>query len=246
MKPEFKPGKITPKGGQAIFKNVRIAFVSVSRPSVIEDSATYQVTGLIPEGPESKKIEAQVYKFIEQVLKANQKVADVKSRDKAFNTAKDVGEAGAIFKPGDNFINKNTEEPYDGFPGHLCFRAKSNAKQDDDGNYSPVFSFRVVDTRNKDIPRHEWDTEVYSGVWADVAVNFSPYGKTGATPPGVSTYLIGIMKLKDDSRLGASSPFESRDDVGAFDSDEVEEEEVEEAPAPPKKKTTPKKKVGKR
>lgn len=220
LKPDFVPGKITDKGGQGVFKNIRGNFINLDRPNILQSKATYGLTGLIAE-ESFKPVQEKVLKFVQQVLKSNGRLIDAASREAAYKTASKLGGNGAIFKIGNDMIKEATGEPYDGMAGNMYFKASANAKADESGLYEPQYPIKVVDIYNEEIPKHEWAAKLYSGCWFDIAVSFSPYPKTPVAPAGVKVYLSAVMKLKDDTRFGSSSPFESREDMAGFSDDDM-------------------------
>lgn len=63
-------------------------------------------------------------------------------------------------------------------------------------------------------------SELYSGCWARVSVNFAGYNFNGSK--GVGAYIENIKKLKDDTRLGGSSA--SAEDDFADDDEEDDDD----------------------
>ena len=63
-------------------------------------------------------------------------------------------------------------------------------------------------------------TEVYSGCWANVAINFYPYAVDGAK--GIAAGLNAIRKVKDDESLGGELTVDAA--RSAFD--ELEEDDI--------------------
>ncbi len=62
-------------------------------------------------------------------------------------------------------------------------------------------------------------SEIYSGCWARVSVNFSGYNQNGNR--GIGAYINNIKKAKDDDKLGGTSA-SAAEDFG----DEAEEDEL--------------------
>jgi hypothetical protein len=237
LNPKIQVLSVNDKGARIRLQNVRLAFVRLSSPAVFEGkdgNATYQVTALIPEG-KFAPIEKAVFQAVDQATKLNKKLKE-KEKAQALKTAKSTGEAGAIFKVGDNATDSN-DEPYEGMAGMMTLRAKTGAEETATG-YKPKVPIQIVDHRNRPIPREELDELIYSGVWADLSITLSPYPTTGVVPAGVTCYLNGVMRLIDDERLGGGgNQFEARDDLEEFGEGNEEEEvpvEEEEAPLKPK------------
>jgi len=61
-------------------------------------------------------------------------------------------------------------------------------------------------------------SELYSGCWARVSLNFAGYNQNGNR--GIGAYINNIMKLKDDTRLGGSSA-SAESDFGDDDDDDM-------------------------
>ena len=119
-----------------------------------------------------------------------------------------VGGDGALVKDGDEPNAEGTV--YDGLENHFTFRAKTKAEETPTG-YKPVVRMILQRRDKSEIPAHTQADELYSGIWADLAVVLKPYKSPLMT--GVSAYLQGVMKLRDDTRLGGIDPFDVRDDI---------------------------------
>lgn len=89
------------------------------------------------------------------------------------------------------------------YEGMIYFNATSNHK--------PV----ICDRRRQAITE---ESEVYSGCYANVAVNFYAFSKGGNT--GISAGLMGIQKVRDSERLGGSS-------ISANDFEDLGDDEIE-------------------
>ena len=59
-------------------------------------------------------------------------------------------------------------------------------------------------------------TEIYSGIWGRVGIDFFPYNFAGKQ--GVGCSLVNVQKLADDTPLGAARP-SAEDDFGGDDFD---------------------------
>jgi len=217
LKPVLKELRLTEKGCMTLLQNVRLAFVSVDKPNTrfgTKDATgqaidgNYEVTCLIPKS--EVKFPAVLNKLIEQTLKNNSNLKTAQDKEKAYKIATKIGAEGGLLKDGDELRNKDGVV-YDGLEGHYALKVKTKAILNSSGGFSPRMAFKIVDKNKNTIRAHEIADRVYSGVWADVALTFSPY-KSGINM-GVTTYLSGIQVLFDDTRLGGSDPFTVREDI---------------------------------
>jgi len=219
-KEELKLGvrelSINDKSATIILSNVRCAFVNIASPNIKFSekdndgnaiSGSYELTCLIPKKEE--KFMAVLDKILQQVLKNSSILKTSAEKNKAYKTALNIGEHGALIKDGDNSKNKDGAV-YDGLENHYTIKAKSKAIRKN-GGFMPKIEFKIVDRFKNRVPEHLIADEIYSGAWFDIALNLKPYSSQMGT--GISAYIAGIMKLKDDTRLGGMDPFEVRDDI---------------------------------
>lgn len=221
--PSLKLLRINDKGASALIKNVRLNFVSIAepRPSLELDDAgnpkkyDYEITLMIPKGA---KVLQEIHNLVDQVIEQSSKIpAALKKQASA--TAKATGKERALFKDGDKAVSGSTGKPYDGLPGHLYFKAHTAAEKVGEG-FRAKQDLKLVlwDSRTQtkqSVDRGFIADHFYSGIWADVSLNFAGY--LYMKKPGVTVYLGGIMKLLDDRRLGGFDPFEARDDIEVDD-----------------------------
>ena len=83
------------------------------------------------------------------------------------------------------------------YAGHAFISAK---------NKRPVF---LRDAQNNEIPVMLADQELYSGCYANVALEFFAYSNSGNK--GVTASLLGVQKVRDGEKLGEAGP--SADDL---------------------------------
>lgn len=226
--------KATDKGLTMIIRNVRIAFVNIDkpRPGMEKDAKTgeptkyqYELTALVPK---KSKVQTEIIKLIQKAVSMSSTLSGVedkkgKSEKKsALERACAIDGDGSVIKDGDNCLQKNSDKPYDGLAGNFVVKMKANAVQNDDGTFKPKVDLRLVRADKSEIRKHEIADEIYSGAWVDISCTLFPYKFLGKT--GVTVYLNGIQKLKDDVKLGGFDPFEVRDDiVSAQESEETPE-----------------------
>lgn len=170
----------------------RLSYVNLLTPRARQDGgeAKYSVTILVP------KSDIQTKQRIDAAIEAAKQIG----KDKKWNGVIPPMVALPVYD-GDGV------KPSDGMPfgpeckGHWVFSASSKADQPPkivDANLNPI-----VDP-----------TEVYSGMYGRVAVNFAPYAAQGKK--GIGCYLsTNVQKTRDGEPLGASAPEASADFGGA-------------------------------
>ena len=85
-------------------------------------------------------------------------------------------------------LNKNGDERGAECHGHWFLNAKSGT--------APL----VVDARRVPIAPETGDSVIYSGSWGNAVISFAAYDSNGSR--GISVYLEGIQKVKDDAKFG--------------------------------------------
>ncbi len=221
LKFDFKINKLSDKGAQLMFKNVRCAFVSIAKPAPnleADKDPKYELTLLIPK--KTKHLE-KIRKTIADVIADSEKFKKAEERRLALKTSHKIHGDGAVIKDGDKMKNSDGVI-YDGLEDHYCVKISTYGKKMPDGTYQPKVKFPIKDRMNEDIELSEQANQLYSGIWCDVSVNMQGY--VYLKNRGVVCYLNGVQKLKNDKRLGGHNPFEVRDDVeddmGAFEGEE--------------------------
>lgn len=224
---KIKETRINDKGAEALIQNARIAFVNIAQPNTTFSNKNdagepidgkYSVTVLIPK-KESEKFQAGLTKIVKQVIQLSSRLKSKSDKQKADRTALKYNQDGSLIKDGDKSKDKDGKI-YDGLAGHDTLRASTKAIRKD-GGFVPIVTLKTMYINKEAIPKDKLSDQLYSGVWADVGVRFVPYS-TGKNI-GVTCYLVGVMKLQDDERLGSSDPFEVRDDIDADIPDNSEE-----------------------
>lgn len=169
---------------------VRFSFVNLLKPRASQHGGEekYSVTILVPKSDFGTK------QRIDAAIEAAKQVG----KDKVWN--------GAI-PPLVNIPIHDGDgvKPSDGMPfgeeckGHWVFSASTNVDQPPkivDANLNPIMNA----------------TEVYSGMYGRIAINFAPYAHSGKK--GIGAYIsTNVQKTRDGEPLGASAP-EASDDFG--------------------------------
>lgn len=236
-----KIGQINDKGASIVLQNVRLAFAKIDKPAPSQDKDdngkpkkhTYEVTLLIPK--KGKTLE-QLQKAGSEAVKLFKDFSDAprkkgtkvlpSERQEAMNKLMVVGEEKHTFKDGDEELSKSTEKPYDGCADHYTLKVKMDAVENEDGTFRPKWDLKVLYADKNPIRKHDIASEIYSGVWADVSLSLSPYNFPKGNV-GVTGKLWGILKLKDDVKLGGVDPFEDRSDIIPAENTDSEGEEAE-------------------
>jgi len=234
-----KIGQINDKGASVVLQNIRLAFVKIAEPAASQSTDAegkpikhfYEITALIPK---KGKVIEQLQKAGSETIKLFKDFSDAPRKDKkgkplpserqeAMNKLMIVGEEKHTFKDGDEELSKSTEKPYDGCADHYTLKLKMDAVQNEDGTFKPKFDLKLLFADKSPIRKHEIAGEIYSGVWADVSFSLSPYNYPKGNV-GVTGKLWGILKLKDDVKLGGVDPFDDRSDIVPTSNEEDPEE----------------------
>lgn len=202
------------KGDRAniILHDVRLAFVAISAPRSFQDGKepSYQLIALAQKSLRDKW-RKELAAIAHQIIAASSHPQPIKQQ--AYKTATTWNESASLIRDGETFVSSKTGEVYDGFSGCIAISARTGSKPNADGTFSPKVPFPIVDAKNRPIPADQIDDRIYSGAIASVSLTLQPYGKVGGNAPGVTRYLSGVQAIGDAPRLGASNPFEARDDV---------------------------------
>lgn len=211
LKFKTKVLKISEKGANIILQNCRVAFVHLAEPAVSKLAGfdpKYEVTCLIPKSA-TAEIE-KIKQAIKDTVRLSEKLKTASDKKKAESKALKIHQEYCIIRDGDK--TKNADGIiYDGLEDHFLIKAKTGVTEMSDGSYKLKVPLALKYRSNVDIETENLADELYSGMWADVAVTFQGY--IFMKKPGVTVYLNGVMKLKNDERLGKANPFEARDDI---------------------------------
>lgn len=174
-------------------KNVRLSYANVWEPKTnLQGDLKYSASLIIPKN--SPEV-AEVKRAINKAAKDNKaKFTDKKGRD--------IPKEKIRLPLRDGDIDRADEPAYEG-----CYFINVSS------NNAP----KIVNRRLKPIVDK---SEVYSGCYANVSVNFFGYNTNGNA--GIGAGLGNIQKLKDGEPLGGFSNPE--DDFEVLDDDEFEDE----------------------
>lgn len=172
---------------QVYVEDVRLSFVYVNEPYVFKDDATkepkYCVTPMIPK--ENK----EVYKLCEEAV-------DAVIQEAVSQNVISTKQAKAVKRPmRDGTEQYNTEQKGEEFEGMWFFAARTSRQPGIVNEYGESLHTRMDENGIKTYPI----SDVYSGIWAVVDVNF--FFTTSGGKPRVAVALNNIMKLRDDERL---------------------------------------------
>jgi hypothetical protein len=191
-KSELVVTKITPKGINAVLRNVVLNWVFIDRPAQDRDDplkASYR-TQMVLQGGE-KEFVAAMKTALTQYLKSASVAWGADVRLKALNNA--------LMLDVDKSLFKQTEQG-------LSLAAHQTVRRETDldefvAKYPP--SVRLAD--NTDCPAGMVQQEFYSGAIADVAVFISAYEVEAGR--GITMYLNGVRKVADGERIASIDPF---------------------------------------
>jgi len=191
-KSELVVTKITPKGINAVIRNVMLNWVFLDKPAADKTDplrAAYR-TQMILQGGE-KEFVAAMKAALTQYLKSAAVAWGADVRLKALNNA--------LMLDVDKSLFKQTEQG-------LSLAAHQTVRRETDldefvAKYPP--SVRLSD--NSDCPPSLVTQEFYSGMTADVAVFISAYEVDAGR--GITMYLNGVRKVADGERIASIDPF---------------------------------------
>jgi hypothetical protein len=189
---EFQVVKITPKGINAVIKNVTLNWVFLATPAEDKNDplrAQYR-TQMILRGGEKPFIK-EVETALKQYLKTASIAWGADVRLKVLNNALALDMDKGLFKTGEHGLSINA---------HQSVRRES-AADEFHAKYPPAI--RLQD--NKECPAVLVTTEFYSGVIADVAVFIAAYEVEAGR--GITIYLNGVRKVGNGERLASIDPF---------------------------------------
>ena len=184
--------KITPKGINAVIKNITLNWVFLASPA--EDKkdplkASYR-TQMILRGGE-KAFVAEMKNALSQFMKGAAVAWGGDVRAKVLNAALQLDVDKGLFKQGEHGISLNA---------HQTVRRETEVDEFI-AKYPPVV--RLQD--GVDCPASMITQEFYSGVVADVAVFISTYDQDASK--GITIYLNGVRKVANGERIASIDPF---------------------------------------
>ena len=192
VKSELVVTKISPKGINAVLRNVMLNWVFIDRPAQDKDDplkAVYR-TQMILQGGE-KEFTTAMKNALEQYLKSASVAWGAEQRMKALKTAMMLDVDKSLFKTTDLGIS---------LAAHQTVKRETELDE-----FVAKYPPTVRLTDNTDCPTGMIQQEFYSGAIADVAVFISAYDVDAGR--GITMYLNGVRKVADGERIASVDPF---------------------------------------
>ena len=184
--------KISPKGINAVIRNVTLNWCFVDRPAQDKDDplkAMYRTQMLLMGG--EKEFVAAMKSALEQYMKSASVAWGADQRMKVLKTALTLDVDKSLFKQTDLGLS---------LAAHQTVRRETELDEFV-AKYPP--KLRLAD--NTDCPAGMVTQEFYSGAIADVAVFISAYDVDAGR--GITMYLNGVRKVADGERIASIDPF---------------------------------------
>jgi hypothetical protein len=184
--------KISPKGINAVVRNVTLNWVFIDRPAQDKDDplkAAYRTQMILMGG--EKEFIATMKTTLEQYLKSASVAWGADQRMKVLKTALTLDVDKSLFKQTDLGLS---------LAAHQTVRRETELDEFA-AKYPP--KIRLAD--NTDCPAGMVTQEFYSGAIADVAVFISAYDVDAGR--GITMYLNGVRKVADGERIASIDPF---------------------------------------
>lgn len=191
-KSELVVTKISPKGVNAVIRNVTLNWCFVDRPAQDRDDplkAMYRTQMVLMGG--EKEFVATMKTTLEQYLKSASVAWGADQRMKVLKTALTLDVDKSLFKNTDLGLS---------LAAHQTVRRETELDEFV-AKYPPTL--RLAD--NSDCPSDMVTKEFYSGAIADVAVFISAYDVDAGR--GITMYLNGVRKVADGERIASIDPF---------------------------------------
>jgi len=191
-KSELVVTKISPKGINAVIRNVTLNWCFVDRPAQDKDDplkAMYRTQMLLMGG--EKEFVAAMKSALEQYMKSASVAWGADQRMKVLKTALTLDVDKSLFKQTDLGLS---------LAAHQTVRRETELDEFV-AKYPP--KLRLAD--NTDCPAGMVTQEFYSGAIADVAVFISAYDVDAGR--GITMYLNGVRKVADGERIASIDPF---------------------------------------
>ena len=191
-KSELVVTKISPKGINAVLRNVMLNWVFIDRPAQDKDDplkAMYRTQMVLTGG--EKEFVAAMKSALEQYMKSASVAWGADQRIKVLKTALMLEVDKSLFKQTDLGLS---------LAAHQTVRRETDLDEFV-AKYPPTV--RLAD--NTDCPAGMITQEFYSGVIADVAVFISAYDVDAGR--GITMYLNGVRKVADGERIASIDPF---------------------------------------
>ena len=184
--------KISPKGINAVVRNVMLNWVFIDRPAQDKDDplkAAYRTQMILMGG--EKEFIATMKTALEQYLKSASVAWGADQRMKVLKTALTLDVDKSLFKQTELGLS---------LAAHQTVRRETELDEFT-AKYPP--KIRLAD--NTDCPPAMVTQEFYSGAIADVAVFISAYDVDAGR--GITMYLNGVRKVADGERIASIDPF---------------------------------------
>lgn len=161
-----------------IIQNVRLSFVNLFEPKSIETGATPKYSAVILIDKNDKEaiaaIKAEIERAVTKGVTSN-KFTAAATKTQTFRRA---------LRDGDSYYEEDPKPARDAFKGHFFLNASNTEKPGVvDKHLDPILD----------------KSEVYSGCYAHVDINFFPYKFQGNA--GIGCSLNNVMKTRDGERL---------------------------------------------
>ncbi len=184
--------KISPKGINAVVRNVTLNWVFIDRPAQDKDDplkAAYRTQMVLMGG--EKEFIATMKTALEQYMKSASVAWGADQRMKVLKTALTLDVDKSLFKQTELGLS---------LAAHQTVRRETELDEFT-AKYPP--KIRLAD--NTDCPAGMVTQEFYSGAIADVAVFISAYDVDAGR--GITMYLNGVRKVADGERIASIDPF---------------------------------------
>jgi len=191
-KSELVVTKISPKGINAVIRNVVLNWCFIDRPAQDKDDplkAMYRTQMVLVGG--EKEFVAAMKSALEQYMKSASVAWGADQRMKVLKTALTLDVDKSLFKQTDMGLS---------LAAHRTVRRETELDEFV-AKYPPTV--RLAD--NTDCPAGMITQEFYSGAIADVAVFISAYDVDAGR--GITMYLNGVRKVADGERIASIDPF---------------------------------------
>jgi len=189
---ELNVTKISPKGINAVVRNVMLNWVFIDRPAQDKDDplkAAYRTQMILMGG--EKEFVAAMKTALERYMKSASVAWGADQRMKVLKTALTLDVDKSLFKQTELGLS---------LAAHQTVRRETELDEFV-AKYPP--KIRLAD--NTDCPAGMVTQEFYSGAIADVAVFISAYDVDAGR--GITMYLNGVRKVADGERIASIDPF---------------------------------------
>jgi len=184
--------KISPKGINAVVRNVMLNWVFIDRPAQDKDDplkAAYRTQMILMGG--EKEFIATMKTTLERYMKSASVAWGADQRMKVLKTALTLDVDKSLFKQTELGLS---------LAAHQTVRRETELDE-----FVAKHPPKVLLADNTDCPAGMVTQEFYSGAIADVAVFISAYDVDAGR--GITMYLNGVRKVADGERIASLDPF---------------------------------------